>query len=1628
MMVMTMNGRHLAVLILLLLTAATVAGEPAGEDVFAGLYAIENNEKKMTDPLDESLEYVHGSSTHQEPAIGRYHPRYVGANSAAIDWTHIGQPGQTFRYNVYDDQTLLASIATGAPQEFRHTGMERGRQYNYRIVVERWNTTAGSWQYHGFIDQQPQTPQIIPGQVWGDLSSFGATDTWSGGFASLKFDMGDGYVGLGGGTLILDDITLTGEWDDWTQRYTYIWGPNPHGGAIQATDAVFESIRLSATNAGTARSFLNNCHATNTNLVLIGPNIGISDSYFTGNRSNIQLLDADNCQVTNNHFVDISGGIYVTGDRTRVTDNLFGSFEGPANTAGYAIRVGGSQGLISGNTITNFRSGIQITGSQRVLENTIWNTTNRDATDLVRRSLKVIEAYNADGSVIEGNHILDTAHPNSDKGVIYVERTGDIEIRGNTIDGWNNVNGISVSEPGGFHIIAEDNLITNTTRPTGARGINANNRWGSDEVAIWILNNTITGGGDAGIFLNYYDLANVINNTISGPGTGIRSEGSMASYVAENTILDVGTGISIGSFGAASEDSNFSANTIESRRHGVYLNARNTVIGKNTIHITGTDLFDFHTGITVSWRSLRDDQNIIQGNTIHNNAEYFPIDISIETLSQELPGTTVLIENTIERGGNRTTFSITDYTEQIQISGVAVPPPPPRYPDYHVNRGYIGQWISIRSNNFGNQEDVQLNLTFHYTPEELGGINEQSLSVWQHNTTRWHNGSVAYPWNGTRWLDDTTHEVGVQILSIPPWSAGRVIYAPLGSMPVRNLNLERDYETITEALNDWDLSAGHTITVESGYVGTENLQIIYDDITLVAASGLHSDVRVIAEDPLQPALLVRGADGVFISGFVLEGATGSYGLHLHGTENSRIERSTITGNRQGVCLEDYSIHFHAQTSNCTIADSIITGNTQGGILIFGTHQNTIEDCTISDPEYGVMIEEGEENVLSGNTFTDCLTLGIQVLRGDRTVIDENTITGWETGIFLDGAEGTAITGCHLSDANPDAASIGIRVHSSKDTTITGSSVSGITSMSAGATGVDLSGATLRTTILDSTIADIQTPQAIGLRVGAGAMNTWIDNITVTNFQAGHGGATGIFLAPGSGTSTIQQSTIDEIRSADLSRGIIADQATGAVIRKLKIDAINSTADQATGIEINRTDQVAVENITITRISGEEGSFAVSLTDVTDAGLDYITVGDVAPVLFDMTATGSLQVSGVETPPAPPADKPDIGKFLAITNSTPSEAALRIHYTEEEVTGIDPANLRLWRHADEWSRVPGENGVDLENRFVYAMIQDFSIFAPLAEPLRAEFSAGPRRGVAPLEVQFTDLSEGGPDSWAWIFGDGGSSGARHPIHLYETPGEYTVSLDVSRGDAGSTETKEAYITVLEPLVPDFTADVTIGSPPLTVQFTDTSTGDPVTWYWEFGDSATSTLRHPVMTYETPGLYTVNLTISHDDGAATISRPGYIRVYGPPEVTGITPDFGYRNGHVVYATITGSEFREGATVMLTGTPEISGTDVTVISGTEMTCRFDLSDVPTGIRDLRVTNTDGQAGSADAIFMIRPRGDFNGNGRVDIGDVSRVAWMAVGLVPEDPEARFSGAEAVTGADAARIAYFYVGKTQEI
>ena len=79
---------------------------------------------------------------------------------------------------------------------------------------------------------------------------------------------------------------------------------------------------------------------------------------------------------------------------------------------------------------------------------------------------------------------------------------------------------------------------------------------------------------------------------------------------------------------------------------------------------------------------------------------------------------------------------------------------------------------------------------------------------------------------------------------------------------------------------------------------------------------------------------------------------------------------------------------------------------------------------------------------------------------------------------------------------------------------------------------------------------------------------------------------------------------------------------------------------------------------------------------------------------------------------------------------------------------------------------------------------------------------------------------------------------------------------------------------------FTASQRTGATPLIVTFTDTSTGAPHEWSWDFGDGTGSTAQDPTHRYTKPGSYTVTLRAKNSDGADTVRKRHFVTVVAAP----------------------------------------------------------------------------------------------------------------------------------------------------
>ncbi|MCH8317375.1 MAG: PKD domain-containing protein, partial [Bacteroidetes bacterium] len=139
------------------------------------------------------------------------------------------------------------------------------------------------------------------------------------------------------------------------------------------------------------------------------------------------------------------------------------------------------------------------------------------------------------------------------------------------------------------------------------------------------------------------------------------------------------------------------------------------------------------------------------------------------------------------------------------------------------------------------------------------------------------------------------------------------------------------------------------------------------------------------------------------------------------------------------------------------------------------------------------------------------------------------------------------------------------------------------------------------------------------------------------------------------------------------------------------------------------------------------------------------------------------------------------------------------------------------------------------------------------------------------VVFTDLStvsSGSITSWFWDFGDANVDFIQNPSHIYLSAGAYNVQLVVTT-DNGCVDTTQQSVTVNPVPVAGFS--FTTECEGSLTQFTDTSSissGSITSWFWNFGDAATSILQNPPHLYASAGTYNVQLVIASNNGCQDV----------------------------------------------------------------------------------------------------------------------------------------------------------------
>lgn len=162
--------------------------------------------------------------------------------------------------------------------------------------------------------------------------------------------------------------------------------------------------------------------------------------------------------------------------------------------------------------------------------------------------------------------------------------------------------------------------------------------------------------------------------------------------------------------------------------------------------------------------------------------------------------------------------------------------------------------------------------------------------------------------------------------------------------------------------------------------------------------------------------------------------------------------------------------------------------------------------------------------------------------------------------------------------------------------------------------------------------------------------------------------------------------------------------------------------------------------------------------------------------------------------------------------------------------------------------------------------------------------------------------------------------------YIDPKDYTIKVIVT--DNGNGQSTEEIIYTVHGATPTvkFGSNLTEQLAGLAIEFTDSSTYEPIGWLWNFGDGNTSTEQNPTHVYTTGGLYTISLTATNTYGSETATKTDYITV-----VDTFVTDYDNNTYKVVKI---GEQYwmaeNLGTTHYADGTPLVDGTGAGNITG--------------------------------------------------------------------------------------------------
>jgi gliding motility-associated-like protein len=298
---------------------------------------------------------------------------------------------------------------------------------------------------------------------------------------------------------------------------------------------------------------------------------------------------------------------------------------------------------------------------------------------------------------------------------------------------------------------------------------------------------------------------------------------------------------------------------------------------------------------------------------------------------------------------------------------------------------------------------------------------------------------------------------------------------------------------------------------------------------------------------------------------------------------------------------------------------------------------------------------------------------------------------------------------------------------------------------------------------------------------------------------------------------------------------------------------------------------------------DTGDYEVTLVATTNAGCTD-TTSTMVHILPGVNSGFNYSTTCQDTP-------------VPFTNTSFADSSTIQHYSWD----FDDGTFSTDTHPEHQFARPDSYDVELIAEDNNGCLDTTTQLVPFYPAPEIQSPVSQYEGCEPLAMNFEHQSNATSEyEYRWKFGDGVTSDAPNPEHVYRQPGSYQVSLIItSPTGCETTETSDGEILVKETPVSEFTMserNTTYLEPEIKFQETSVAADQ---WRWYFDEEDTSHLPAPTHTFQDTGHRPITLVSINDNGCRdTVIEKVFIKpdvvIYFPnaftPDQDGHTDDFG------------------------------------------------------------------------------------------------------------------------------------------